>query len=165
MKSLFNFSAILLLFLIGVSCSNNDNDNNPTPMPVIVTFNATLSGTSEVPANTSTATGTATGSYNKTTKILTVNVTYSGITPTMGHIHVGAVGVSGPVVFPFTSLMSPISYTSPALNATQEADLLANNYYVNLHTEAFPAGEIRGQLTTANPGGSSGGGGGGGGVY
>ena len=80
----------------------------------------------------------------------------------MGHIHVGAVGVSGPVVFPFSNLMSPFSYTSTALDATQEADLLANHYYVNLHTDAFPAGEIRGQLTTTNPSGNGGGGGGGG---
>jgi hypothetical protein len=160
MKSLFSFSAILFLFFVGISCSNDDD--NSTPNPVIVTFNATLNGASEVPANASEATGTATASYNKTTKILTLNLTYSGITPKMGHIHVGAVGVSGPVVFPFSNLMSPFSYTSPALDATQEADLLANKYYVNLHTDAFPAGEIRGQLTTTNPGGSSGGGGGGG---
>ena len=123
MKSLFNFSAILLLLFIGVSCSNDDDNPTPPSTPVIVTFNATLNGTSEVPANTSTATGTATGSYNKTTKILTVNVTYSGITPSIGHIHVGAVGVSGPVVFPFTDLMSPISYTSPALTAARIASL------------------------------------------
>ncbi|MNS14863.1 CHRD domain protein [compost metagenome] len=160
MKSLFNFSAILFLIVVGISCS--EDDDNPTPTPVIVTFNATLNGTSEVPANASTATGTATGSYNKTTKILTVNVTYSGITPSMGHIHVGEVGVSGPIVFPFTALMSPISFTSPALTAAQETDLLANDYYVNLHTDAFPTGEIRGQLVTANPGGGGGGGGGGG---
>jgi hypothetical protein len=163
MKSLFSFSAILFLFFIGISCSNDDDNPTPNPSPVIVTFNATLTGASEVPANTSAATGTATASFNKTTKILTLNLTYSGITPTMGHIHVGAAGVSGPVVFPFSNLMSPFSYTSPALTATQEADLLANNYYVNLHTDAFPAGEIRGQLTTTNPGGSGGGGGGGGG--
>lgn len=164
MKSLFNFSAILLFLFIGVSCSNDDDDD-PTPAPpspVIVTFNATLNGASEVPANSSTATGSAVLNYNKTTKIFTLNLTYSGITPTMGHIHVGAVGVNGPVVFPFTNLMSPYSYTSVALNATQEADLLANRYYVNLHTEAFPGGEIRGQLITENPAGSGGGSGSGG---
>ena len=162
MKSLFNFSVILLLLFIGVSCSNSDDNSSSTPTPVIVTFNATLGGSTEVPANASTATGTATGSYNKTTKILTVNVNYTGITPTMGHIHVGAVGVSGPVVFGFTDLMSPINYTSPALTTTQETDLLSNQYYVNLHSTTFPNGEIRGQLVTDNPAGSGGGGGGGG---
>lgn len=161
MKALLRFSAILFLFFIGVSCSNSD-DNNSNPTPVIVTFNATLNGASEVPANTSTATGTATASYNKITKVFTLNVTYSGLTPTMGHVHVGAVGVSGPVVFPFTNLMSPINYTSPALTAAQETDLLTNNYYVNLHTEAFSAGEIRGQLIKTGTSGGGGGGGGGG---
>ncbi len=46
----------------------------------------------------------------------------------------------------FTSLTSPITFTTPALTATQEADLMANQMYVNLHTVAFPGGEIRGQL-------------------
>lgn len=163
MKSLFNFSALFLLLFIGVSCSSNDD--NSSPSPIIVTFNATLSGASEVPANASTATGTATLSYNKTTKIFTVTVTYSGLTPTMGHIHMGAAGTNGPVIFPFSSLASPISYTSTALTAAQETDLMANNYYVNLHSEAFSGGEIRGQLVTANPAGSPAGGGGGGGGY
>ncbi|AOW10801.1 CHRD domain-containing protein [Flavobacterium gilvum] len=161
MKSLFNFSVILLLLFIGVSCSNSDDNSSTPPAPVIVTFNATLSGASEVPANASTATGAATLSYNKTTKIFTLNLTYSGITPTMGHIHTGAVGANGPVTFPFDNLTSPYTYTSIALTAQQEADLLANNDYVNLHTAAFGGGEIRGQLITTNPGGTGGGGGGG----
>lgn len=162
MKSLFGFSAILFLLFIGVSCSNDDDDPVPTPTPTIVTFNATLNGANEVPANDSDATGTATLTYNKTTKIFAIGVIYTGLTPIMGHVHVGAVGVNGPALFTFTDLMSPISYVSPVLTAAQEADLLANKYYVNLHTEAIQSGEIRGQLITTNPGGSGGGGGGGG---
>jgi len=163
-KRIVLFSAILCVFFGTISCSNNDN-NNSTPYTPIVSFNATLYGASEVPTNTSTATGTATLSYNKNTKVFTLNVTYSGITPTDGHVHVGAIGVDGPVVFPLTSLTSPISYTSPALTTAQEAEILANQYYVNLHTTAFPGGEIRGQLITTNPAGTGGGGGGGGGGY
>jgi hypothetical protein len=162
MKPLLRFLAISFVFFSIIYCSNNNDDDNSTPTPVIVSFNATLNGTSEVPPNNTTmATGTATLSYNKTTKIFALYVTYSGLTPTDGHIHVGAVGVDGPVVFPLTSLTSPISFTSPALTAAQETDLLTNLYYVNLHTTAFPGGEIRGQLITPNPGGSGGGGGGG----
>ncbi|MNR54273.1 CHRD domain protein [compost metagenome] len=55
-----------------------------------------------------------------------------------------------------------MDYISPPLSASQEADLLANLYYVNLHSAASTGGEIRGQLITTNPGGSGGGGGGGG---
>jgi hypothetical protein len=163
MKPLFRILAILCVFFIIPSCSNDDDD--PVPTPVIVSFNATLDGASEVPANTSTATGTATLSYNKTTKVFTLNVTYSGITVTDAHIHKGAVGVDGPPVFPLTSFTSPISFSSRALTTAEEADLLVNLYYINLHTAAFPGGEIRGQLITLNPGGSGGGGGGGGGGY
>jgi hypothetical protein len=127
-----------------LSCK--EDEDNP-PANSTSTFTADLSGASEVPSNTSTATGQATLTFNNTTKIFTLNVTHSGLTPTMGHIHKGAVGESGDVVFPLTSLTSPITYTSPALTASQEADLKAGLYYVNLHTDAYPDGEIRGQLT------------------
>ena len=111
-----------------------------------VSLNATMNGAKEVPANASAATGTATATYNRNTRILKVYVTWSGVTATQGHIHKGAVGVPGPVVFPFTSLVSPLNYESPALDAAQEADLLANLFYVNIHSAVFPNGEIRGQL-------------------
>ena len=132
------------VLLIGNSCKKSDD---PVPVDPNVTFKATINGASEVPANASTGTGTATLIFNTTTKIFTVSVTYSGVTATNGHIHKGAVGVSGGVVFGFSPFTSPISYTSAALDATQEADLNANLYYVNIHSAApFTAGEIRGQL-------------------
>ncbi len=80
------------------------------------------------------------------TKILTITTTYSGVTATAGHIHKAAVGVNGGVIFPFTNLASPINLTTPPLDAAQEADLMAELYYVNIHSAAFPGGEIRGQL-------------------
>ena len=131
--------------LIGNSCKKSSN-----PAPVVdpnVTFKATaISGANESTPNASAATGTATLIFNTTTKIFTVSVTYSGVTATNGHIHKGAVGVSGGVIFGFSPFASPISFTSAALDATQEADLNANLYYVNIHSAAFPGGEIRGQL-------------------
>jgi CHRD domain len=144
MKHLLRLFVIAAFFTGFASCSKS-SDPAPTPNPN-VTFLATLSGASEVPANASTATGSATLVFNNTTKIFTVTVTHNITTPTNGHIHKGAAGVSGGVVFPFASFTSPISYTSAALDATQEADLNANLYYVNIHTAAFPGGEIRGQL-------------------
>jgi len=66
------------------------------------------------------------------------------------HFHVGAVGVSGGV-----DLGIPGPWSSPEtgsgipLNATQEANLLAGNWYVNVHTTNFGSGEIRGQVNVA----------------
>jgi hypothetical protein len=133
---------IIFLALIGlglVSCKDDEPNN-------IEVYQATLNGSSEVPSNSSTATGDATLTYDNSTKVFTIVVTYTGLTASNGHIHKGAVGVSGNVVFPFTSFTSPINYTSPTLTAEQETDLRAGLYYVNIHTSAFPGGEIRGQL-------------------
>ena len=136
-KSIFLLLAGILI--TAASCKKSEDPN--------VKFKATLNGAIETPANASTATGTATLTFNKDTKIFTVVVNYSGVTATNAHIHKGDVGVAGAVVFGFTApLTSPINYTSVALDATQEADLNANLYYVNIHSAAFPGGEIRGQL-------------------
>jgi hypothetical protein len=143
MKQLIRITAIAFLFAGVVSCSKS---SDPAPTDPNVTFLATLSGASEVPTNASTGTGSASLIFNTSTKIFTITVTHNIASPTGAHIHKAAVGVSGGIIFPFASAASPISYTSAALDATQEADLNANQYYVNIHSAAFPGGEIRGQL-------------------
>lgn len=140
MKLLIQWSSMFLLVLSMVAC-DKDDDSNPN-----TTFKADLRGTSEVPANSSTATGTVTLTYNTDSNVFSSTVTHNLTAITGGHIHKGAVGVAGGVVFPFTNISSPISYTSVVLTAAQEADLFANLYYVNLHSVLFPDGEIRGQL-------------------
>lgn len=128
------------------SCSKS---STTTPDPNI-TFKATLNAANERPTpNTSTATGSSTLVFNNDTKILTVTTTYTGLTgaATGAHIHKGDVTVAGSVIFAFTAVtVSPITYTSIALDATQEADLKAGLYYVNVHTALNAGGEIRGQL-------------------
>lgn len=156
MKKLIGLFTALFLFVSSSSC----NDDQEIPGQSITTFSADmLMGSNEVPANNSTAMGNATLKFNNTTKVFTITVTHNLSSITAGHIHKGASGTNGSVVFPFTTLASSISYTSVALTAEQEADLVANLYYVNLHSSTFTAGEIRGQLikgTTTTP--STGGG-------
>jgi CHRD domain len=143
MKLINRFLAICFIVTVIISCGKDD----PIAPDPNVTFKATLTGAAESTPNTSTATGTATLVFNTTTKIFTVTVSHTVTTPTAAHIHKGAVGVAGSVIFGFTVPASPISYTSAALDATQEADLNANLYYVNVHSAApYTAGEIRGQL-------------------
>lgn len=137
---------LFLLAVIGFTSCNNDDEviTNNT-----VTFTSTLNGASEVPADTSKATGMGTFKYDKSTYMLSGTVTFSGMTATASHIHKGAVGVAGPVVFPLdvtAPVTSPITLAPTLLDSTQRADLMNGLYYVNLHSEAFPNGEIRGQL-------------------
>lgn len=144
MKHLSNFLIIAVIAASMVSCKKDDD---PVPVDPNVTFRANLTGAQEATPNTSTNTGAATLVFNTTTKIFTLTVTHTVGTPTAGHIHKGALGVSGGVVFPFSAAVSPIAYTSVALDAVQEADLNAGLYYVNIHSAPpYGAGEIRGQL-------------------
>lgn len=109
---------------------------------------ATLNAKSEVPANTSTATGTADITYDTSSKKLSWKLNYSGLTgpATMAHFHGPAeAGKNAPVAVPITPATSP-SEGSATLTDAQAADLMAGKYYVNVHTEANKGGEIRGQV-------------------
>ena len=68
---------------------------------------ATLSGDQEVPANTSTPSGTATiTNYNTVTRTFDISVTVNDLAPasvTGFHIHRGAFGVNGPVIVDFSA--------------------------------------------------------------
>ncbi len=148
MKKSLLFS-ILAIAAITFSCKKDEVVVNPDKIYQVST---TLSGANEVPAVVTSATGTTTGTYNQTTKILSISTTLVGITPTAGHIHTQLVPTnatkSGGVTFGFTSLTSPVIYTTTTpLTAAQEADLLNGIMYVNFHTPANPGGEIRGNLS------------------
>lgn len=138
---------VMISLLSVSSCDKDDDDEDDN----IVHFSDTMNGAKEVPVSSSTATGNVAGEYDRNTKVLTITVTYSGLSSaiTMWHVHKGAVGVAGP---PYASLTwpvmgpSPFTWSSPPLDATQEADLLSDMYYVNIHTVNHGPGEIRGQL-------------------
>lgn len=157
MKRLLIFLAVLSLFFIGISCSNGD-DSPSTPTPVISTFTATLAPPTGV---TSTASGSAMLKLNETAKTFEITVSYTGLTPTHGHIHSG----DGAIQIPFsdTAVATSPFTVSGAITDAQIAGLMAGTDYVNLHTTAYPGGEISGTLTKTGTSGGGGGGGGGGG--
>lgn len=133
---------VAALLLVSVSACEKDEKKDNTTI-----FKAEMTGAKEVPPTNSEATGTTTLTYNGDTKKFTAVTTYKGLTPTAGHIHLGAKGENGPPVFPFTSLASPIVLESGVLTDDQIRALFKDSMYVNLHTEAHPGGEIRAQLT------------------
>lgn len=132
-----------LTLVLPFSC-NEDNPVLPT------TFKATLNGSSEKPTTTaSTATGSFQGILDETTRVLSYTVSYSGLTPTMGHLHridTTKTDGTGPVDITFPSLASPIIASTTPLTPLQIYRLKTGQYYANLHTTQYPSGEIRGDL-------------------
>lgn len=149
--SLFSTLALSALFLMASACGGGGGGGSsamaPALAPPFVRY-AALSGADEVPANGSTAVGTATFSVDPATKILTGAVTTTGISGVAAHIHAGATGIAGPIVIPLTGGAGGV-WTVPAntvLTDAQYASLQANTYYVNVHSATYTAGEIRGQI-------------------
>jgi hypothetical protein len=141
--------ALLAGTMLWSSCDKDDDDN-------IVTSNTSMSGSQEVPAVATTATGNINVSYNKTTKQLSYTATWSGLSgpATAMHFHGPALaGVSAGVLIGVTGFPAAASgtvsstVTVPNTGTALEADLLAGKWYFNVHTAANPSGEIRGQIT------------------
>lgn len=123
----------------------------------IIEFRAAISGAQEAPTPTpSTATGTATLLYDVSANTFDLFVTINGManTLTLSHIHEGAVGVAGPVVTDLGNEAASYVRNGTTLTGTfrgkvhggNKLTLLRNGAYLNFHTQAFGAGEIRGQL-------------------
>jgi hypothetical protein len=113
-------------------------------------YSATLSGDQEVPPNDSMGSGTGIFTLAPDGSWFTYFIEFSdlGAPETVRHIHRGAPGVAGPVAFDLPA-GSPKTGTI-ALDAEQRADFLAGLYYVNIHSEDFPGGELRGQIVSAS---------------
>src|ERR1700678_2278662 len=113
-------------------------------------FKADLKGSTEVPPNTTTGTGSVTATFDPGSKELTWTGTYSGLTgpATAAHFHGPAeAGKNAGVAIAIPNATSSPIDGSATLTDAQAADLTAGKYYVNIHTAANPGGEIRGQVT------------------
>jgi hypothetical protein len=117
-----------------------------------VSFKVPLSGAQSVPPVDTSGAGTADLTYDPTTRVVTWNITYSGMSSpvTMAHFHGPAKqGQNAPVVIWLTSKTTPPSSPitgSATLTPEQAQQFLAGEWYVNVHTQSHPAGEIRGQV-------------------
>lgn len=114
---------------------------------------ADLLASTEVPPKTGDGHGDLTATYDTASKVLHYKVTYADLSgpASMAHFHGPApagknAAVAVPV--PMDKLASPIEGDA-TLSAAQEGDLLAGNWYFNVHTAKNPGGEIRGQVEQA----------------
>ncbi|WP_340588480.1 CHRD domain-containing protein [Erythrobacter alti] len=114
------------------------------------TYYATLTGAAEVGGGDTDGYGTAEISISDELGQVCWDINdVRGIGPiTAAHIHRGAAGVDGPVVFTlrrdntgdYTGCTDASEWTQEFLEAAPGA------FYVNVHTAEFPNGAIRGQL-------------------
>ncbi|MFN2329475.1 MAG: CHRD domain-containing protein [Chromatocurvus sp.] len=117
----------------------------------IINLYADIDGTQEVSATASLGTGTATISFDDVTNLLDWDISFSGLTgsATAAHFHGPAASASNAGVQVDIGAESGLG--SPMLGSTtitgaQATDLLAGLWYINIHTETYPGGEIRGQV-------------------
>lgn len=118
-------------------------------MAAMVNFKASLDGKSEVPPNPTAATGSVAATYDTDSKKLTWKGSYSGLSgpATAAHFHGPApAGKNAGVAVPITP-NGPSFEGSATLTDAQAKQLMDGDWYVNVHTAANKAGEIRGQLT------------------
>ena len=163
------FAALVGAVSLVISCNDAGSDANDaatdtsmstadtTPAPAAsstMTKSIQLTSAQEVPANNSTASGTADVTYNRETKMLSYTVNYSGLTgnATMAHIHgTAAKGANAGVKKDLGNVLQKAtsgSFTDSVQigNEIKEDSLLSGFYYFNIHTAKNPAGEIRGQI-------------------
>lgn len=110
---------------------------------------AALTGDNEEPAVSTDAVGLATLYFDGDKHTAQINVTANGLFgPITGmHIHEGDPGTNGPVQFALSPVGNRAQEEITGITDLQLTSLFNGAMYINIHTEANPDGEIRGQLS------------------
>jgi len=131
------------------------------PAMAQTTYTCVLSGASESPANGSTGSGNGTVVLNAAQTQLSVSVQYQNLSSayTASHIHGpaplgtnagvkwGFIGTPAGWVFgPGTTSGTITNFLVTGITATDVSNLNAGLFYVNIHSQNIPGGELRGQL-------------------
>ncbi len=147
MKKSLLIVALCALSVLGLASSAMAQDT--------VQLTASLTGANEVgdAGGDPDGTGSATITIDAATNQVCFEVSVAGIDPVMaGHIHTGGAGTNGGVVVDLGLNATTSSGCVTSDVATVASILNAPSlFYVNVHTEAFPDGAIRGQLAAVAP--------------
>jgi hypothetical protein len=145
MKSL-TAKFILAIAVVALAGCAGVREKMPDWMPGSGAIKVNLTGAEEVPPLN--VPGSGSGSLRVTEDgTLTGSVTTKDVQGTMAHIHRGAKGTNGPVIVPLDK--NGDTYTVPAgrkLTPQQLEELKKGNLYVNVHTNRYKGGEVRGQI-------------------
>ncbi|NIT57078.1 MAG: CHRD domain-containing protein, partial [Aliifodinibius sp.] len=135
----------------------DDADNSQSVTPASVPFVAYLDGDQEVPPVTTTGTGMGTFALNGDSTMLMYEITIQNLTGNIvaSHFHNAPAGTNGGVVKTIFSGSAGTDTTFSGIWTSSDSEpltpalvheLLAGNLYINVHTDQFPPGEIRGQV-------------------
>ncbi|CAG4903491.1 CHRD domain-containing protein [Paraburkholderia gardini] len=118
-----------------------------------VSFTVPLTGAQQVPPVQTSGTGSADLTYDPSTRVVTWNISFSGLSSqaTMAHFHGPAPAGKNAGVKVWLSRKGSMEMTSPISGqATLSPDDVkmfeAGDMYINVHTKNNPNGEIRGQV-------------------
>ena len=113
-------------------------------------FDVWLDGAQEVPPTLSGSSGSGSITFSPGLDTVYYDVVYDTLlgAPTVAHFHDGAPGVSGPPLVDVTSSINGNHLQGMATSLPSDfvAKCLRGDIYLNIHSAAFPTGEIRGQV-------------------
>lgn len=119
-------------------------------MAVVVPLSAQMDGAQANAGAGSGSLGIGTASITLDTETNTLSwvINWSGLTgtPTVMHFHGPALPDQNAGVQVSTGVVGPPVVGAAVLTDDQENDILAGLWYLNLHTDEFPGGEIRGAV-------------------
>ena len=159
-------STIMVLIAVTITMVSAITLSNHIVLAQNQKFNAKLSGQQEVPPVQTTASGMAWFKPMQDKVWFKLNVTdMQGVT--QAHIHTGKQGENGPILVTLYKSNTPqpingkLAYGNITANllegpmkGKQISDLTTamsnGSTYVNVHTEKYPKGEIRGQIMMVN---------------
>lgn len=115
------------------------------------TLDGVIDGAQVVPISSSSASGIITGGFDGSKNTMTGTIKWSGLSgsPTAIHIHGGNPGRNG---YPLFIMINIPKGTTDSLNfrsvltESQETSVGTGGFYFDIHTSAYPNGEIRGQI-------------------
>jgi hypothetical protein len=115
-----------------------------------------LNAEQETTGSTSTGSGFFSYTIEGDQLCYTLEVRDLTMAPFAAHIHIGPRNVAGPIVVGLMTPPAATSTVSACITAVEGGDLTPaelaaiaadpRNYYVNVHTNNWPGGEVRGQL-------------------
>ena len=113
-----------------------------------INLKADLKSSNEVPPVDSKGSGSVTATFDTASKQLSWKGSVAGLSgpATAAHFHSAESGKNGAVVVPIAGVDKGSFEGSATLTDAQAEELMAGKWYVNIHTAANKAGEIRGQV-------------------